>query len=159
MSGVVIGPRRLWVVTQTAAVTNERLLGITGPNPLRIVSGIQGAVFGFKVTAKNNITLNNITVYGAIDVEGNTPQGFPGPGLIQLSLAYTNSNLGIFQGIIHPAHLQTGEAGDALTNYVAAPALPNGLLLEYTTSAPGAAPTVTFEVWLIGVGPKAIDRV
>lgn len=157
MSGAVYVPKRLWTVTQVGAVTNERAAGISR-NPLPVPSGFTGAAFTFLVTAKNNLTLGNITVYGAIGDELTAPSAFPGPGLTALSLAYTNSNLAAGTGLTHAAKMEPGEAGDALNIYLLAPVLPNWLLLEYTTSAPGAGPTITFEVWLLAVGPKIIDR-
>lgn len=147
-----LGPRRLWTVTQAAAVTNERTLGISPSNPIQINPYHVGAILHLRVISRVNITLGNVIVYGSLH-----PVGDPGPFFFPAAAAANQERLVTFGN--NPV---TGDGSvrepmacdsDITITRQAINLMPNVLLLEYTTSAPGAGPVVTFEVWGSMIGP------
>lgn len=152
-------PRKLWTITQTAAVTNETVSGIFPVNPLHLNYSYLVGFINFKCTAKNNLTLNKLAVYGALGPAGAaTPGGgFPNVAGDYEALAYTESNIGVGDGITRPMQINSrdnaGTVGNTDHNRITLPIVPNFLQLVYTTSAPGAGPTITIEVWGLFGGP------
>ena len=143
-------PRLLFTVIQTAAVTNERTLGITPGNPLQINPNLTLATFQVRVIAKTNITLGAVRLYGALGTPGAAaPIYFPPPGSSTEALWTTGTNIAANEGLIRNAIALESDAGTKQT----IPILPNWLLLEYTTSAPGAGPSINFQVWASMIGP------
>ena len=144
----------LWTVTQTGTVTNERVAGITGANPFQVNPYFTGMLFGIRVTAKTNLPLAAVRVYGAGNVNG-----FPAAGAAAIpeALVITDQDLAINTGVLrHPRGraLDNGApAGDGTDAIAPLRLLPQFLLLEYSTGAPGATPTITFIVEACFHGP------
>jgi len=137
--------RRLWAVTSTVTRTNERVNDITGPNPITVNDFYTVAYFSIRVTAKNNLPLAGVRVYGADD----TVAGFPAAGVVGEALLTTATDLALNTGIVRaPAMHQVD--GDVPGRPIV---IPKFLLLEFSTGAPGAGPTITFEVRACFVGP------
>ena len=151
--------RKLWTITQTGAVTDEIAAGFLEPNPRHIGFHYTAGIINFKVTAKNNLTLNNIGITGALGPPGAASPGggFPNVAGGYELLAYTESNIGLGDGIVRPIQITTRDnavtAANVDHNRVLCPVIPNFLLCKYTTRAPGAGPTITIEVWGTFVGP------
>jgi hypothetical protein len=145
-------PRFLWSVTQTAAVTNERVAGITPANPIQINPNYTGALFHVRCTNKLNITLGNVIVYGSLHTGGaGAPFFFPAAASAnQERLITTGVNLATGEGLLREP---MATDSDATITRQALNLVPNALLLEYTTSAPGATPSITFQVWASFIGP------
>lgn len=149
MARVLRTPRVLWTVTQTAAVANERVLGITGDNPIQLKPYYTGAVISMAVTAKNNITLGRIALLGSVDGVRFAP-----PGTAD-ALCTTARNL-----LPGEAHMRSAFIfSEDLLTQGNGQLLPEFWMLEYTTSAPGASPTITLEIRaaLIGDPPYALE--
>ena len=150
-----LSPVILWTVTQTAAVTGERVLGITPANPIPVNTNFLFAGFTLRVAIRTQITLDQVVVYGAlgpVGLPGSGPAAFPPANFITEALWYYTPppSLSTGQGVQRqPAILDQTTAANF-------PALivPNWLLLEYTTSLPGGAPALTFEVWGTFIGPN-----
>ncbi|MGH6628101.1 MAG: hypothetical protein ACREB3_00030 [Burkholderiales bacterium] len=145
-------PRFLWSVTQSGAVTNERVAGITPANPIVINTNFIGALFHLRVVNRVNITLGNVIVYGTLHTSGGAaPFYFPvaaSPNAERLVTFGTNpaTNEGALRNPM-------GADVDGATTKQTLALIPNALLLEYTTSAPGVGPVVTFQVWASFIGP------
>jgi hypothetical protein len=143
----------LWTVTQTGTVVNERAAGIAGNlNPLTIDDFYTNALFAVRVTAQTNLPLTAVALYGAGNVNG-----FPAAGTLVEALWTTGglpAPLGVNQGVLRIA---AGRNRDALAPEVnivldQLRLVPQVLLLEYSTGAPGATPTLTFVVEICTVG-------
>jgi hypothetical protein len=145
-------PRFLWSVTQSGAVTNERVAGITPANPIEINPNFVGALFHLRCITRVNITLGNVIVYGALHQQGApAPYFFPAAGSAnQERLITSGVNLVTGDGLLREA---MATDSDLTITRQALNLVPNALLLEYTTSAPGAGPVVTFQVWASFIGP------
>lgn len=137
-------PRLLWSVTQTANVTNERAAGITGQNPRAINEAYTVGYFTIRVTAKNNLPLAGVRIYGAID-----SNGFPGVGVGTEALIATITDLAINTGIVRAPAMKDSD-GAAPGRPIIIPPL---LMLEYDTGAAGASPTITFVIEACLIGP------
>ena len=128
-------PQLLWTIVSTAAAANERVVGITGDNPLRIKPYYTGAVFFVAVTAKNNYTLTRVGVGGSMDGVRLAP-----PGLDDMLFTMTR-NLLLDQGVVR--------APSIFSNPTIMPGavtlLPEFLFVEYSGTV-GASPTITIEV-------------
>lgn len=148
----LLGPRRLWTVTQSGAVTNERAAGISPENPIQINPNLIGAMFHLRAISIVNITLGAVIVYGALHpVGGAAPFYFPAVGAANQERLVTFTNVtATGQGAIREP---MATDSDLVVTRQAVTLMPNVLLLEYTTSAPGAGPVVTFEVWASMIGP------
>lgn len=145
-------PRLLWSVTQTAAVTNERASGITPANPIQINPNFTSGLLSLRVTNRVNITLGAVIVYGALHTVGaGAPFFFPAPASgNQERLVTFSTNPATGEGAIRGPMATDSDLTITRQNVTL---MPNALLLEYTTSAPGAGPVVTFEVWGDFLGP------
>lgn len=137
-------PRQLWSVTQTASVTNERAAGITGVNPRPMNEGFTVGYFAIRVTAKVNLPLLGIRIYGAVNVNGFPPVGTIGEALISTIL-----DPAINTGIIRAPSMKDADGAAPARSII----LPPLLMLEYDTDAPGATPTLTFVVEACFIGP------
>jgi hypothetical protein len=136
--------RRLWSVTSTVTRTNERVNDITGLNPKTINDFYSLAYFSIRVTGKLNLPLVGVRVYGSDD-----PNGFPAAGTVGEALVTTATDIGLNQGLVRaPAMHQVD--GDVPGRPIVIPKL---LLLEFSTGAPGATPTITFQVLASFLGP------
>jgi hypothetical protein len=132
----------MWTVTQTAAVSNERVAGVTGANPVQLKPYYTGSVIQIGVTAKSDITLNRVAIFGSVD-----GIRFGPPGSAD-ALCTTATNL-----LNGEAHLRSAFVfSEDLLTQGAPNLLPEFWLLEYTTSSPGASPTITFEITVALVG-------
>lgn len=147
-----LAPRVLWSVTQTAAVTNERVLGITPANPIEINPNFVGALFHVRVITRVNLTLGNVIVYGSLHPQGaGAPFFFPAPGAANPErLITTGISMNTGEGALREA---MATDSDITITRQALNLVPNLLLLEYTTSGPGAGPVVTFDVLVSLIGP------
>lgn len=141
-AGVQMRARRLWSVTTAAAVTNERVAGITGANPLEVNEYFTGAIFQFRVTAKAALVIGAIRVYGAVDVAA----GFPPAGTAAEVLVSSVTDIANGEGLIRVPALHAVDADTKFPMQV----LPRFLLLEYTTTGAGS---VTFVVDASFIGP------
>lgn len=142
MALVLRTPRILWTITQTGIVTNERVAGITGLNPLQLRPYYTGAVIHMAVTAKNNITLDRVAIMGSVDGARWAP-----PGSADV-LCHTATNL-----LLDEAHLRTAFVfSEDLLTQGSGHLLPEWWMLEYSTSAPGASPTITIEIRAAMIG-------
>lgn len=137
-------PRLLWSVTQTANVTNERTLGITGQNPREINDAYTVGYFTVRVTAKNNLPLAGVRIYGAMD-----SNGFPPAGTVTEALIATITDINVNAGIVRAPAMKDSD-GAAPGRPIIIPPL---LMLEYDTGAIGAGPTITFIVEACLIGP------
>jgi hypothetical protein len=147
--------RKLWTITQTATVTDETVSGILEPNPRHIDGFFTAGVINFKCTAKNNMTIVQQSVVGALGPwSAITPGGgFSTAAFGPESLAATQSNIGVGDGILRPMQTLSRDSPDTLANRVLCPVIPNFLRYSYSVTVAGAAPTVTLEVWATLVGP------
>ncbi|MGH6628100.1 MAG: hypothetical protein ACREB3_00025 [Burkholderiales bacterium] len=157
--------RKLWTITSTATVVKETVTGFLEPNPRHIGYQYVAGVCNIKVTAKNNMTLNAVGIEGALGPpQATTPGGgFPNVAGNYESLVYTESNIGLNDGITRPFQISTRDnsatLGNTDHNRIACPVIPNFLLGFYSTTVAGAAPTITIEIWatLIGVMIQGSD--
>lgn len=145
-------PRPLWSVTQTVAVVSERVAGITPANPIEINPNYVGALFHIRMINVVNLTVGNIIVYGALhSVGAGAPYFFPAPASANPERLITNAVvLATGQGCLREPMATDNEA---VATRQTLRLVPNALLLEYNTSAPGAGATATFEVWASFLGP------
>jgi len=140
-------------VTTTVTRTNERVADINArtPNPAVINDWYAIGYFTIRVTAQNNLPLAAVRVYGAGLTNAFPPPNTPGEALIATATA-----IGLNQGLVRaPAmHQQDGDVPGRPC------VIPATLLLEYSTGAPGAAPTITFEVAAVFLGQhvSAVER-
>lgn len=151
--------RKLWTITQTATVVNETVSGFLEPNPRHIGYHYTAGFCNIKVTAKNNITLQNVAIQGALGPPGATSPGggFPNVAGFYEALVFTESNIGVADGITRPFQINTRDnaatIGNTDHNRVLCPVIPNFLLGSYSVLVIGAAPTITIEIWGVFVGP------
>lgn len=149
---------QLWSVTTTLGnVTNEQAAGITGnTNPLQINMYHRAALIQIRVTAQTNLPLAAVRIYGA-----GSNVGFPPPGTPAECLCETTTAIAVNQGVIRIL------AGRHRDNAAVNPSpvvdqlqlIPQFLLLEYSTGAAGATPTITFvvEACFIGTVPQDFE--
>lgn len=143
----------LWTVTQTGTVTNERAAGIAGnPNPLNVNPYFSNCLFAVRVTTQVNVPLVTVRVYGA----GNQ-NGFPPVNTQPEALFITDQNLAPNTGVLRQPRGRSLDHGAAAGEGVDAIAplrlLPQWLMLEYSTGAPGATPNLVFVVEACFLGP------
>ena len=128
-------PQLLWTIVSTATATNERVVGITGAQPIQIKPYYTGAVFFVAVTAINNYTLTRVAVMGSMDGARFAP-----PGLDDALFTMTRA-LVLDQGVVR--------APSIFSNPTIAPGtvslLPEFILVEYSGTV-GASPTITIEI-------------
>lgn len=150
--------RKLWTITQTATVVNETVSGILEPNPRHIGFYYTAGIINFKCTAKNNMTLQNQSIYGALGPPQATSPGggFQVAGFGYEALVGTESNINVGDGITRPIQINTRDnsatAPNTDHNRVLCPVIPNFLRYDYSVLVTGGAPTITIEVWATLVG-------
>jgi hypothetical protein len=144
-----VRPRLIWDVTTAVQVTNERVAGITGANPLKVPEGSTGAIFHTSI-ASSNRTLTAMRIYGGLR---NT--GFPPVATITEGV------------IVHATFAGTGAAGEGKLSVPSANTVnasrprhgnvfvfPPWILLEYSTAATGTNDlTCHFSVFVTWLGP------
>lgn len=140
----------LWTVTTTVQRTDERVLDILGNvNPLPVNEYHTNMLFAVRVTAQNNLALAAVRLYGA----GNQ-NGFPPAPTATEALWTTATAIAVNQGVLRIAAGRNRDVGAAeVIVHDQLRLMPAWLLLEYSTGAPGAAPTITFVVEACFLGP------
>jgi hypothetical protein len=146
-SGVQFGTRRLWQITTSGTVTNDRATGITTPNPITINEYYTNAYFAIRVTAKAGGTITRINIYGA-----SSTLGFPPAGTNAEVLCSTVTDIALNAGIVRVPAMHTDDADTRQRLLV----LPRVLLLEYTTVF--AVGAIVIVVDLCAVGPWVMAR-
>lgn len=141
----------LWTVTTTVQRTDERAADITGNlNPLQINPYHTNGLIAIRVTAKNNLPLVAVRIYGA----GANNAFPPAPTAVEAMLT-TATDIAAGQGILRILGGRNRDSGAAEGSIITDQLrlIPEWLLLEYSTGAPGAAPTITFDVLACFTGP------
>jgi len=140
------GPTLLWSVTTVVQRTQERVLGITGLNPVVIEEFYHLAVFEVKVVTNVNLNLTAIRIHGSLSgtiaspTVGFPPVNSPNQAIVNPVTGGAPALL-TGQANIAAATFQFGGLSGGLLMIV-----PPALLLEYDTAAPGATPNLVFEV-------------
>ena len=166
MSYIVTPPRAYWTIIATANAAFESVVGITPANPHRINHFFTAGLANFKVIAKNNYTLQTLSIVGALGAAGDASPGggFPVmamPGLYE-ALVWAEGDVAVGQGLVRPFQINTRNAasgyGDTDHNRIPIPIIPNFLQLAYSGATAGANPLIEIQVWLTFYGPMVQGR-
>lgn len=140
-------PRQLWSVTQTGTVSNERAAGITGQNPRLMNDAYTVGYFNIRVTAKTDMILAGVRIYGAF-----TGDGFPAVGTSTEAMVSTFQDLAVNTGIMRSPAMHHSDADPPGRPII----LPRRILVEYDTTTSGGSPTITFLIEGCFIGPMIV---
>jgi len=143
--------RLLWTVSTTVQRTNERVAGITGINPFIAGDYWNWAIFEVRMVATTNLQISELRIYGSLT--GFFPPVASPTHAYCVPVTGSAPALTANQGVSFVGALNTRNVATIQTNLV----VPPRLLLEYSTTVPGATPNLNFEVraglWGGGLNP------
>lgn len=146
--------KRLWRVTQTGNVTNERVAGIIpSGNPRSIPRIVTDCAFLLDIETETAIQLTRVAIYGAerTDQAAATIRFPPAGSAAEALVEWTGAPvLAAGQGNMR-VPTQLSQSGSALRYRLTA--LPRYLLLEYSTAGAGGGANLVFRVAILGRGP------